>query len=93
MITIDVFNAMRNAGALQLDRFDLEQNLILKVNYKVVEEQFPRFLEDIVVFNLSPTDLELYNNGHIAYIVRDDGSLEWKPTRQLYAFMDKFMLQ
>lgn len=93
MISIDIFKAMRATGALKVDSFDLEQNLILQVNYKVVETAFPRFMEDIVEFNLSPVDLELYQAGYIAYIVMDDGMLQWKPTRLLRSKLSKNMLQ
>lgn len=74
---------MRKLGALCIKNFDYDNNLHLEINFKKVEEFFPKFLDELVRHTLGTTDLELYDQGYIAYLIMDDGMLQWKPTRKL----------
>lgn len=83
MIPIEIINAMRRAGALQVNSFDESGDLHFIINFKIVEKEFPRFMDIMVRDSLGAFDLDLYNQGLIAYLVQDDGQLGWKPTRKL----------
>jgi hypothetical protein len=50
------------------------------VNYKIVQQQFPAYLEFLVKNNLNQFELWFYENGYIAYTVLDNGLLQWRRT-------------
>lgn len=72
---------MREANALIIDRLDGE-NLVFRINFKVVETQFPMYLEELVLGQLAGLDKILYEMGFIAYVISDTGDLIWKPTKK-----------
>lgn len=83
MIPFDVLRAMRNVGGLRIDHFDASGQLYMGIDFKIIQEQFPRWMEEMVLDSLGDIDREVYQLGYMAYIVQDDGSLLWKPTRKL----------
>lgn len=50
------------------------------INFKIVQQQFPSYLEFLVKSSLNTLEQWAYTNGYMAYIVRDDGMLEWRAT-------------
>lgn len=58
-------------------------NLVFDVNYKLLQENFPDWMEYFVIQNLTSDALSLYHQGYWAYIVMEDGSLQWKPTMKM----------
>lgn len=83
MVPFDVIRSMRDVGGLRIDYFDTSGKLYLEINFKIIQEQFPRWMEEMVLDSLGDIDREVYQLGYMAYIVQDDGSLLWKPTRKL----------
>lgn len=81
MLNSDVINAMRRTGALLIDRSDGD-NLVFHINFSIVEQLFPSYMEYLVRLQLSELDLTLYDSGYIAYFVSDSGNLIWKPTKK-----------
>lgn len=85
MIPPEVQLSMLKKGAL-ID--DGEKAII---NFKVVEEEFPSYLEYLVLYNLNDFETNMYLSGYMHYVVRQDGLLEWKQTvtgRTLAAQLD-----
>lgn len=83
MIPQTIINSMRKLGAMRVKNLDYDNNLRLEIDFKKIEEYFPKFLDELVRHTLGTVDLDLYDQGYIAYLVRDDGMLQWKPTRKL----------
>lgn len=83
MLNSEIINAMRREGALIVNKFDNQGNLHFHIDFKKVQELFPRFLDYLVRHNLGKVDLELYDEGCIAYFIQNDGQLVWKSTRKL----------
>jgi hypothetical protein len=83
MLPPDIINAMRTAGAFEANRFDSDGNLYFDINFKVIEEQFPMYLEELALANLAPAGVDMYHLGYIAYYVLDNGELAWQPTKKL----------
>jgi len=57
-----------------------EENSVHIVDYYIVKQEFPAYLEELALQPLSDFEKQMYYEGYVAYIVRDDGLLEWKPT-------------
>lgn len=83
MLPDQILKAMKKAGAIEAERFDGSGQLIAKINFKIIEDHFPSYLERMVRSVLTQEDLEFYDGGYMAYIIEEDGSLLWKPTRKL----------
>jgi len=90
MIPFDVIRAMRDAGGLRIDYFDAG-DLYMDINFKIIQEQFPRWMQEMVLESLGELDREIYQLGYIAYVVQPDGSLLWKPTRKLRDLRDSVL--
>lgn len=80
MIPKNIFLAMVEQGALTPGRDDRTFN----VNFKIVKDQFPSYLEFLVTGTLNTVELAAYRSGYMAYIVLDNGLLEWRPTGKRY---------
>ena len=87
MVPTHIIIALRALGALKIKHYDKAGNLHFDINYQLIETHFPQFLEDFVLYSLGMYDREVYETGYMAYIIQDDGSLAWKPTRKLHAIM------
>lgn len=72
----DVALDMIERGAL----YPLTDNQTFGINYKTVRDEFGEWLEYLVLLNLTEFEKDMYLKGIMAFIVRDDGDLEWKPT-------------
>lgn len=87
MLPPEIINAMRKAGALKIKSMDEQDQLHFEINYRIVKEQFPVWLETLVYNGLGVYDQYMYTEGYIAYVVQPNGLLYWKPTRKLRAIM------
>lgn len=54
------------------------------INFKVVEQEFPSYLEFLVTESLNEVEKAAYKQGYFAYIVLDNGMLQWHLTGKRY---------
>lgn len=54
------------------------------VNYKIVQDQFPSYLEFLVASNLNEVEKAAYEQGYMMYTVLDNGMLQWHLTGKRY---------
>lgn len=54
------------------------------INFKVVEKEFPSYLEFLVTESLNEVEQIAYKEGYVAYIVLDNGLLQWHLTGKRY---------
>jgi hypothetical protein len=87
MLPNEIIVAMRKAGALRVKRLDENNQLHFEINFRIVKEQFPVWLETLVYNSLGVYDQYMYTEGYVAYVVQQDGMLLWKPTRRLHAII------
>jgi hypothetical protein len=88
MLREKVIEAMRKKGILKIKYVDPAGNAHFDIDFKLVEEHFPQFVEEMVLINIGDFDRELYEIGYIAYTILPDGTLQWKPTKKLNAIID-----
>lgn len=78
MIPSNIFFAMRKAGALLPGK----DYMSFDINFAIVAEQFPEYLEHVVRHTLNELEQKAYEQGYMTYKVRQDGMLEWHVTNK-----------
>ena len=70
---------MIERGAL----YPINDHQTFGINYYIVAIEFGDWLEYLVLQNLTSFEKDMYFQGIMAFIVREDGDLEWSPTGKL----------
>ncbi len=76
MIPSNIFFAMRDSGALMPGK----DYMSFDVNFAIVAEQFPEYLEHVVCGTLNELERKAYEQGYMAYKVLPNGLLQWHVT-------------
>lgn len=72
----DVALKMIERGAL----YPLADHQTFGINFRIVADEFDDWLEDLVLLNLNEFERKMYLDGYVAFLITDNGLLEWKST-------------
>ena len=79
MLPLNIIQQMINCGAL-IEAKETDKSVSFAINYRIIADEFPQFLEQLIFSNLNDVEKSMYLEGYMGYTITNSGDLIWKPT-------------